>query len=229
MQHTTNPHAFEAVIFDFDGTLVDSLGLWRAIDEIYLGARGIDCPPDLSEAINGMSYTETAEYFKKRFDLPDSIDAIKDEWTRLSQDAYLRDIAFKPGARAYLEGLKARDVPVAIATSNQPVTTEGFFNARGLGCIDAYAYSCDAPAGKPAPYVFLNAAAALGADPKRCLAFEDTLEGVQAARAAGMTVCAVRDRYSDTNRAQIEALADFSIDDFRPLLAELEADNECTF
>ena len=58
---------YSAVIFDFDGTLVDSLSLWQDIDRIFLGSRGYEVPPDLHEAIAGMSFEETAEYFRKRF------------------------------------------------------------------------------------------------------------------------------------------------------------------
>ena len=63
----------KAVIFDLDGTLVDSMWMWEDIDIEYLGRYGLSCPEDLQKAIEGMSFTETAVYFKERFGLPDSI------------------------------------------------------------------------------------------------------------------------------------------------------------
>ena len=67
----------EAVIFDLDGTLVDSMWMWHTIDREYLDRFQIPLPSDLQSKIEGMSFTETAEYFKSRFDLPDNIEKIK--------------------------------------------------------------------------------------------------------------------------------------------------------
>ena len=68
----------DAVIFDLDGSLVDSMWIWRDIDIEYLGKFGIAIPEDLQSNLEGMSFTETAVYFKERFSLPDSLDEIKD-------------------------------------------------------------------------------------------------------------------------------------------------------
>ena len=67
----------KAMLFDLDGTLVDSMWMWEAIDIEFLGAYGYECPEDLQRAIEGMSFSETAVYFKERFKLPLSLDEIK--------------------------------------------------------------------------------------------------------------------------------------------------------
>ena len=67
----------DAVIFDLDGSLVDSMWLWRAIDIEYLGRFGITLPEDLQSKIEGMSFSETAVYFKENFPITDSLDEIK--------------------------------------------------------------------------------------------------------------------------------------------------------
>ena len=72
----------KAVLFDLDGTLVDSMWMWEAIDIEFLGAYGYECPDDIQRAIEGMSFSETAVYFKERFDLPLSLEEIKAVWTR---------------------------------------------------------------------------------------------------------------------------------------------------
>ena len=76
----------KAVLFDLDGTLVDSMWMWEAIDIEFLGAYGYECPDDIQRAIEGMSFSETAVYFKERFDLPLSLDEIKAVWIRMSID-----------------------------------------------------------------------------------------------------------------------------------------------
>ena len=71
----------KAVIFDLDGTLVDSMWMWETIDIEFLGKYGYSCPPELQKTIEGMGFTETAVYFKERFSLPLSIEEIKQIWT----------------------------------------------------------------------------------------------------------------------------------------------------
>ena len=67
----------EAVLFDLDGSLVDSMWIWRDIDIEYLGKFGIPLPEKLQADIEGMSFTETAAYFKERFQIPDSVEQMK--------------------------------------------------------------------------------------------------------------------------------------------------------
>ena len=76
----------KAVIFDLDGTLVDSMWMWKAIDIEYLGRFGIELPATLQKDIEGKSFSETAVYFKETFKLPDSLEKIKSDWNRMAYD-----------------------------------------------------------------------------------------------------------------------------------------------
>ena len=76
----------KAVIFDLDGTLVDSMWMWRDIDIEFLGSRGITFPEDLQEKIEGMSFTETAQYFKETFPLEESVEELKAIWNEMAKD-----------------------------------------------------------------------------------------------------------------------------------------------
>ncbi|MGI6109906.1 MAG: HAD family hydrolase [Eubacteriaceae bacterium] len=213
---------YSAVIFDFDGTLVDSMALWHEIDCIYLGSRGLEVPPDLHEAIAGMSFEETACYFKNRFKLNDSISRIMKTWENLSHQQYLQNISFKPGADDYIRSLHRSGKLLGLATSNIPKTTEAYLHQHGLNeCFGALSYTGNATAGKPDPAVFLNAAGKLGVKPENCLAFEDTWEGISAAKSAGMDAVAVRENWSPGVRARIEAKSDLVIDDYLTLPREL--------
>ena len=73
----------KAVIFDLDGTLVDSMWMWKAIDIEYLARFGLTCPDDLQKEIEGMSFSETAVYFKERFQLKETLDEIKNAWIQM--------------------------------------------------------------------------------------------------------------------------------------------------
>lgn len=209
----------DAVIFDLDGTLVDSMWIWKKIDIEYLGRFGIACPEDLQYAIEGMSFSETAAYFKKRFSIPDSIEKIKADWNEMTREKYRNEVPLKPGAGEFLRKCRERGMRLGIATSNSKELVTEVAESLGVrSCFDVVMTACEVEKGKPAPDIYLAVAKALGAEPARCLVFEDIAPGIQAGRNAGMMVCAVEDEYSLQKKHEKEALADFYIRDYRELL-----------
>ena len=165
----------KAVLFDLDGTLVDSMWMWGAIDVEYLGRHGLTVYPGLQQAIEGMSFSETAAYFKEQFALPDSLDVIKAEWIAMSKEKYAHEVPLKPGAREFLEYLKSHGIKAGIATSNGRELLDAVVAGQGLApYFQCLMTSCEAGAGKPAPDIYLKVAAELGAKPEDCLVFEDT-------------------------------------------------------
>lgn len=108
----------KAVIFDLDGTLVDSMWMWKSIDIDFLGDRGIECPDDLQKDIEGMSFSETAFYFKERFKLEESLDEIKGIWVGMSIEKYRNEVPLKPGADKLLKYIAENGLKAGIATSN---------------------------------------------------------------------------------------------------------------
>ena len=98
----------QAVIFDIDGTLVDSMKVWYDIDVEYFQILGVPMPPTIQKDIEGMSFTETAHYFKDTFQITDkTIDEIKADWVRMAHEKYLYEIQAKPGAKEYMKFLKS--------------------------------------------------------------------------------------------------------------------------
>ena len=202
----------KAVIFDLDGTLMDSMWVWTDIDIEYLGRYGQTLPEDLQDDIAGMSFTETAEYFKKRFQLPESLEEIKKEWNRLAYEQYAKHVPLKSGAAAFLQELSAAKIPLGIASSNSRELIAACLRSNHVAdFFDSITISCDVPKGKPAPDVYLLAARSLGVQPQDCLVFEDIPEGIQAGKNAGMKVCAVEDAFSAHVKQEIRRLADYYI------------------
>ena len=122
----------DAVIFDLDGSLVDSMWMWRAIDIEYLGRFGIPLPENLQAKIEGMSFTETANYFKETFGIPDSTEKIKDDWNRMAWDKYTHQVPLKPGIPEFLEGCKRNGILLGIATSNSRQLVENIARVHNL-------------------------------------------------------------------------------------------------
>lgn len=209
----------EAVIFDLDGSLVDSMWMWHEIDIEYLGRYGLAVPDDLQYQIEGFSFSETAQYFKERFSLPDSLDEIKRTWNEMAWDKYMNEVPLKPGAAEFLELCRQRGIRLGIATSNSRELVTNVADTHGLhDYFQCIMTGCDVGKGKPAPDIYLAVADRLQVSPARCLVFEDIIPGIMAGKAAGMVVCAVEDAYSlDQTQAKKE-LADFYIRDYYELI-----------
>lgn len=213
-----------AVLFDLDGTLVDSMWMWKTIDIEYLGRYGLACPEDLQKEIEGMSFTETAVYFKKRFSLPDSLEEIKEAWIQMSLDKYRHQVPLKPGAREFLDYIRARGLKAGIATSNGTAMVEAVLDSLQIReYFQTVITACEVAAGKPAPDIYLKVAEELGVEPEDCVVFEDVPAGILAGKRAGMTVVAVEDDFSRHMRREKEQLADYFIEDYTELLEASEA------
>lgn len=211
----------KAFLFDLDGTLVDSMWIWEKIDIEYLGRYGLELPDNLQASIEGMSFSETALYFKERFSIPDSLEEMKADWNRMAWEKYTQEVPLKPGIRDFLEYYRARGVKMAVATSNSRELAEAVLAVHGLTDVfDTVVTGCEVAHGKPWPDIYLEAAARLGVDAGECLVFEDVVAGIQAGRSAGMKVAAVEDAYSLYQSRQKRELADYYVTDYNLLLTE---------
>jgi len=211
----------EAVLFDLDGTLVDSMWMWKDIDIIYLQRYGIALPENLQQEIEGMSYTETAVYFKERFAISKSIEEIKQDWHVMACDKYRQEVPLKKGALQFLEMLKSKGIPTGIATSNGRQLVDIVVEALDISpYIDRICTACEVPKGKPSPDIYLKTASDLGVKAERCLVFEDIPMGILAGKRAGMKVCAIEDDFSVKQRLEKRKLADYYISSFEDIFTD---------
>lgn len=210
----------KGVIFDMDGTLIDSMWVWEEVDVDYVKRYQLVEPEGFYEAIEGMSFTDVAKYYKKTFpQIRDSVEQIKADWMEMGYRLYRDEVELKSGVKEFLEELKKRGIKIGIATSNDRDMTEMVLEARGiLQEFDAICTSDEVKIGKPAPDVYLKAAEDLGVVPKDCLIFEDVPAGLMAGKSAGMKTCAVADKFSEDQIEKKRALADYFIQDYFEVL-----------
>lgn len=202
----------KAVIFDLDGTLVDSMWMWENIDIEYLSRYGISLPDNLQQEIAGMSFSETAVYFKETFGIPESLDEIKSTWNEMAYYKYTHDVPLKPGVLEFLKKLKAQGIRTGIATSNSRELAQAVIETLHIKeYLDEIHTSCEVAKGKPAPDIYLLVADCLGVKPEHCLVFEDIPEGILAGKRAGMRTCAVEDAFSMDLSEEKKKLADYYI------------------
>ena len=205
---------YKAVLFDLDGTLVDSMGIWKDIDVEYLGRFHIPMPDGLQEAIEGISMYETATYFKNHFHIKDSHEKMIADWNDMAYRKYTQ-VPAKNGILRFLEYLEKKQIPCGLATSNSRTLTQVTLDSHRMSrffkvVITGY----EVIKGKPEPDVYLTAARRLQVPPEKCLVFEDLIAGIMAGKRAGMYVCAVEDDYSAKDREAKIRMADMYIKDY---------------
>lgn len=189
--HERPDAAPEAVIFDLDGVLIDSEPSWNAAKETLVEETGGRWRDDAPTVMMGMSSPEWAAYLRDELGVPMDIDAISADVVHRMMDGYRRELPLLPGANEAVHALAAR-WPLGLASSSNREVIDLVLELAGLESSFRVAISSEeVERGKPAPDVYLAAAGALGADPERCVAAEDSSNGIRAATAARMTVIAV--------------------------------------
>lgn len=188
---------FEAIIFDLDGTLIDSMNIWKELDISFLNKRGISVPENLFEDLQTNSIKDLAVYFKNRFSLPESTEEIISEWIEEVKHFYESKLHLKPDCLDFLKYLKDKNNCLAVGTSNELNLTNSVLKANNVfDYFQTIVTGCAVLKGKPEPDIYLQVAKNLNVNPKKCLVFEDSWFGVLSAKNANMTVFAIADDFS---------------------------------
>ncbi len=217
-----NLNAFDAAVFDMDGTIMDSLGIWERIDYDFLEKkRGIKVPGDYVHDIAAMSFSEIAEYTKNRFNLPDTPEELMKEWTDMAIYEYSHNVPLKPFAKEYMKQLKNQGKKIVLCTSSPEYFFKPALKNNGVyDLFDAFANTCEAGVGKNSPRVYLLAAQKAGVPPEKCIVFEDVISAAVSAKKAGMTVCGVYDERSHGRQDELRAVCDMYIKGFNELVED---------
>ena len=206
-------------LFDLDGTLLDSMGVWEQIDVDFLTRRNIPVPEDYAQAIAPMGFRRAAEYTIARFGFSQSPEEIMEEWHQMAVEQYAHHLSLKPGAKEYLEELKQQSKPLAVVTASYPELYQPALERGGvLDLFDTIVTVNQVPRGKGFPDIYLEAAKRIQVPPQQCAVFEDITQGIQGAKAADCLAVAVYDSANRGQWDQTKALADLSICSFEELL-----------
>ncbi len=181
---------YDAVIFDLDGTLIDSEAITQAAGIEAFASLGVAVDAEFLHSLIGIDDETGAGIIQARF--PDlDTEAFATAWTRGVRDRYRDGVPLKPGTEALLGAIT---LPKALATSSTRRQADTKLALTGLGAHFAHVVTFDdVTSPKPHPEPYLLAARLLGVDPARCVAFEDSETGARSAHAAGMTVVQVPD------------------------------------
>ncbi|MCV7174530.1 HAD family hydrolase [Mycolicibacterium sphagni] len=217
-----------AVLWDMDGTLVDSEKLWDvAINELYARHDRV-LAPEVRDATVGGSAEGVIRIVFDDLGLdpdPQRMAEAADWMHDYVGELFTTGLPWCSGARELLDALSAADVPMALVTNTRRELTENALNSIGREYFSVTVCGDEVPDGKPAPDVYLRAAQLLGVDAGACLAIEDSVTGAAAAEAAGCPVLVVPNEVevpSSPRRRHVSSLTDLGVAQLRHIHAELQ-------
>lgn len=192
----------KAAIFDMDGTILDSMGMWHTASDRYLATKNRNPKNGLWDIVKRLNMVETAEYLKENYDLEEEIETICEEIHQIIIDEFRYKLQLKPGAREFLEFLNEKKIPCILATATERACVIECMKRLDAEKYFKEIYTClDFNTSKSQPLIFLKSAEAAGAKPEETVVFEDALHCIRTAHDANFRVCAVYDE-SDEERTE---------------------------
>lgn len=202
----------KGAIFDVDGTILDSMGIWDEAGIRYLRSKGIEAPKNLGDILFAMTITEAAVYLKETFALKERTDDIEQGILDTVKDYYYEEAPLKNNVAEVLELLERNQIPMAVASSSEKAHIEAAFQRLGILPYFQAIYTCqEVGEGKESPLVFEKACEELGTNPEETYVFEDALHAIKTAKKAGFRTVGIYDRYSEKDQKEIQKTADVYI------------------
>ena len=185
---TATPAFPEAVLWDLDGTLLDSEQVWWEVEKELFAQHGGEWTEELARSLTGSDLHDSAVLLLEHFGRPDlDPDELVSEMVNRVEERLRRGIEFLPGVEELLREVARANIPMAIVTASYRPLVDALLSQTDI-TFDALVTGEAVSNGKPDPEPYLTAAKVLGVDPSRCVAIEDSVPGASSASAAGCHV-----------------------------------------
>lgn len=207
---------FRGAIFDADGTLIDSMGMWHSLGRKYLDSLGIAAEKNIDAVLYAMSFEQGCEYLRKNY-LPQSTEEeIKAGIFAMIEDFYRYEVKLKPGIADCLERLRQRNIPMVIATvGDRELLSSALERNHIAGYFREIFTGGELNTTKHEPEIYFACAEYLGMKPENIAVFEDSLYALETAKNAGFIVYGVRDESNLYDTGRIKASADYYVEEWK--------------
>ena len=207
------------MIFDFDGTLFDSMFIWETAGEVYLSSIGKEPHEELQRVLKSMSLLQSAAYIKAQYDIALSVPDIMDGINHTVEDFYFHTVKPKPGVTEWLKELSAKGMKMCIATATDRYQVEAALERCGMREFFCEIFTCtEVGSGKDQPVIFRKAMEHLGTDRSSTLVVEDAFHAIQTAKADGFMTAVIYDAH-ETRQEQLRNMADIYLPDYHDMTA----------
>ena len=201
-------------IFDLDGTLLDSMFIWDTFGEEYLRTLGKDPKENLTETFKTFTLEQAAEYYREHYGVTLSVEEIVDGVNEMAAEIYRTKVTLKDGVRAFLEGLRAQDVKMCVATVTDRAIVEDVLVSLGIRDFFVEILTCaELGCNKETPHIYRAALEVLGTKKDETVVFEDALHALITAKKDGFKVAAVYDRH-ERHQTQMKENGDYYITNY---------------
>ena len=206
-------------IFDMDGTLIDSNGIWKDVDTAFLAKRGLPYTRAYYEGVAHTIFPLAAKFTREFCHLPESEEAIMAEWMDMAGDLYGTSVPVKPVVRAYLEKLRDAGERMMVVTSAVPVHCRTALTHLGLmPYFERIVFAQELHREKKDPALWRLAAETAGVSPEDCTLYDDSVEACRGAKAAGMRAVGVYDPFFAATETEMRAVCSRYIRSFEELV-----------
>lgn len=209
---------FKGVIFDLDGTLIDSMTVWEDVDRRFLAGYGCIATREISDTVKTMSIRDSADFFIERFSLPATPEQVVTQIEKLVEDEYFTSIPAKPRAAELLEALTADGIRLCIATATYRRLAVAICERLGFSRYIDFLLTCsEVGESKTSPAIFHTCAEKMALAQSTVAVVEDSLHSVKTAVNAGFFTVAVYDEFSSPDWEEIKRTANAAVTDLGSL------------
>lgn len=213
----------QLIIFDFDGTILDSMSMWEHLGTEYILSKGIEPPSGLDDEIFSRTLEETGEYCIKEVGLKKTLEEFLTDIYGFICPKYNGELPLKPGAKSFVKKVSASGKASVVLTTTGRPCVEASVTHHGLEDVFTEIYTAgEIKMSKSTPEIYRFVMDEMGYSPEETIVFEDAPYAVKSAKQAGCTVVSVYDRTAEAGKHVIREYSDFHIKDFEELLSYMD-------